>query len=130
MTPIKQSELLNSESFLTTASCDVLEAHVLARAGLIEEFRNMLNTIPSLDARPMRRARQGILKDAVAQELYNVRFMCGVLYSRFGMDPVLYSRVIDTIASVITVNPELELEWFECQLTDSHMSQLVALLGK
>lgn len=129
MTPIKQSELLNSESFLTTASFDVLESHILARAELISELRIIIRNGSATSNRSARRARQGVLKDTVAQELYNIRFMCGVIYSRFGTDPARLERMIYVFAYIIRENRELELEWFQYHLTNAAFLLLVENLS-
>lgn len=125
MTPIRTSEILNSNSFLTEASFDVLEAHISIRADFISQLKTMIKSGPVTGNRLVKRAHQGIFNDTLALELYNLQFMCGVAYSRFGTDPTYLPRMIDVFASNLRENPELDIEWFQYQLTNEAYLLLV-----
>lgn len=128
MTPIRTSELLNSHSFLTEASYDVLEVHISVRADFIRQLKTMISSGPASGNRLTRRAHQGIFNDTLALELYNLQFMCGVMYSRFGTDPAYLSRMTNVFASVIQESPELDIEWFRHQLTNEAYLLLIDAL--
>ena len=130
MTPIRTSEILNSNLFLTEASYDVLEAHISIRADFIRQLKTIVKSGPASGNRLMRRAHQGIFNDTLALELYNLQFMCGVVYSRFGTDPAYLPRIIDVFTSVLRESPELDIEWFRYQLTnEAYLLLMDALLS-
>lgn len=128
MTPIRTSEILNSNSFLTEASYDVLEAHISIRADFVRQLKTTIKSGPASGSRLVRRAHQGIFNDTLALELYNLRFMCGVVYSRFGADPAYLPRIIDAFASFLRESPELDIEWFQYELTGEAYLLLVDAL--